>query len=167
MSLPRAIGRQKEVLYLPPQGHLAVLGTAGSGKTTLAILRSAYLASSTTEHFGKTLLVTFNNTLVSYLKRLQDDKLADVVIENYHKFARGYLASRGKLSGKSILDPDRREELVKQAVETVSRKHGQNLLLNNRLQLFSEEIRWIVQHGITSLEDYQNFQTVGPIGTRI
>jgi len=167
MSLPRAIGRQKEVLYLPPQGHLAVLGTAGSGKTTLAILRSAYLANSTTEHFGKTLLVTFNNTLVSYLKRLQDDQLADVVIENYHKFARGYLASRGKLSGKSILDPDRREELVKQAVETVSRKHGQNLLLNNRLQLFSEEIRWIVQHGITSLEDYQNFQTVGRIGTRI
>ncbi|PSB05935.1 hypothetical protein C7B69_24735, partial [filamentous cyanobacterium Phorm 46] len=27
--------------------------------------------------------------------------------------------------------------------------------------------RWIVQHGITSLEDYQNFQTVGRIGTRI
>lgn len=167
MSLPRAIGRQKEVLYLPPQGHLAVLGTAGSGKTTLAILRSAYLASSTTEHFGKTLLVTFNNTLVSYLKRLQDDQLADVVIENYHKFARGYLASRGKLSRKSILDPERREELVKQAVETVSRKHGQNLLLNNRLQVFSEEIQWIIQHGITSLEDYQNFHTVGHIGTRI
>lgn len=139
MSLPRAIGRQKEVLCLPPQGHLAVLGTAGSGKTTLAILRSAYLANSTTEHFGKTLLITFNNTLVSYLKRLQDDQLADVVIENYHKFARGYLASRGKLSGKSILDnPDRREELVKQAVETVSRKHGQNWLLNNRLQVFLE-----------------------------
>ncbi|MEG4328416.1 3'-5' exonuclease [Microcoleus sp. herbarium5] len=167
MSLPRAIGRQKEVLYLPPQGHLAVLGTAGSGKTTLAILRSAYLASSTTEHFGKTLLVTFNNTLVSYLKRLQDDQLADVVIENYHKFARGYLASRRKLSGNSIVDSERRDKLVKQAVETVSRKHGINLLLNNRLRVFSEEIRWLVQQGITSLEDYQNFHTVGGIGTRI
>lgn len=167
MSLPKAIGRQKEVLYLPAQGHLAVLGTAGSGKTTLAILRSAYLASSTTEHSGKTLLVTFNNTLVSYLKRLQDDQLADVVIENYHKFARGYLASRRKLSRNSIVDSDRREELVKQAVETVSRKHGKNLLLNNRLPVFLEEIRWLVQQGITSLEDYQNFHTVGHIGTRI
>jgi DNA helicase IV len=137
MSLPRAIGRQKEVLYLPPQGHLAVLGTAGSGKTTLALLRSAYLASPTTEHFGKTLLVTFNKTLVYYLKRHQNDQLADVVIENYHKFARGYLASRRKLSQNSIVDSDRREELVKQAVETVSRKHGQNWLLNNRLQVFS------------------------------
>jgi superfamily I DNA/RNA helicase len=56
---------------------------------------------------------------------------------------------------------------VKQAVETVSRKHGKNLLLNNRLRVFSEEIRWLVQQGITSLEDYQNFHTVGRIGTRI
>lgn len=45
MPLPTPIGRQKEVLYLPAKGHVAVLGTAGSGKTTLAILRSAYLVS--------------------------------------------------------------------------------------------------------------------------
>jgi DNA helicase IV len=30
------------VLCLPAKGHFVVLGTAGSGKTTLAILRSAY-----------------------------------------------------------------------------------------------------------------------------
>ena len=46
MSLPKPIGRQKEVLYLPAQGHLAILGTAGSGKTTLAILRAAYPCQS-------------------------------------------------------------------------------------------------------------------------
>ena len=34
-SLPRPIGRQREVLYLPAQDHVVVLGTAGSGKTTL------------------------------------------------------------------------------------------------------------------------------------
>jgi ABC-type taurine transport system ATPase subunit len=40
MSLPTPIGRQKDVLYLPTQGHFVVLGTAGSGKTTLAVLRA-------------------------------------------------------------------------------------------------------------------------------
>ena len=68
MSLPQPIGRQKEVLYLPAQGHFAVLGTAGSGKTTLAILRSAFLANVRTEHGGRTLLVTFNKALVNYLQ---------------------------------------------------------------------------------------------------
>ena len=168
MSLPKPIGRQKEVLYLPAQGHLAILGTAGSGKTTLAILRAAYLANPMTEHYGKTLLVTFNNTLVSYLKRLKDPLLDKVVIENYHKFARGYLASRGKLSGNSILsDPDRREQLINQAVATISQKSGINSIFINPLQVFSEEIRWIAQHGITRLEAYKDFQTIGGVGTRI
>lgn len=105
MSLPTPIGRQKEVLYLPAKGHFVVLGTAGSGKTTLAILRSAYLAHPQTDHSGKTLLVTFNRALVAYLKHLQDRQLTNVVVENYHKFARGYLAHCGKLSSRSICDP--------------------------------------------------------------
>ncbi len=98
MSLPTPLGRQKKVLYLPAKGHFVVLGTAGSGKTTLAILRSAYLADPQTDHHGKTLLVTFNRALVAYLKHLQDRKLAHVVVENYHTFARGYLASCNKIS---------------------------------------------------------------------
>lgn len=41
VSLPTPIGRQREVLYLPAAGHFVVLGAAGSGKTTLTILRAA------------------------------------------------------------------------------------------------------------------------------
>ena len=69
-SLPTPIGKQKEVLYLPAWGHTTVLGTAGSGKTTLAILRALYLADPATDHFGPTLLVTFNRCLVTYMKHL-------------------------------------------------------------------------------------------------
>ena len=73
MSLPTPIGRQREVLYLPAQGHVVVLGTAGSGKTTLAILRSLYLADQSTDHGGRTLLVTFNRCLVTYMNHLALD----------------------------------------------------------------------------------------------
>ena len=69
-SLPIPVGRQREVLYLPHQGHVVVLGTAGSGKTTLAILRSLYLSAQSTGHGGRTLLVTFNRCLVTYMERL-------------------------------------------------------------------------------------------------
>ena len=98
MPLPIPIGRQKEVLYLPAKGHYVVLGTAGSGKTTLAILRAAYLSDPTTEHHGRTLLVTFTKSLVAYLRFLQDGRLGAVTVENYHTFARGYLASRSKMA---------------------------------------------------------------------
>ena len=34
-------GKQYEVLALPANGHIVVLGTAGSGKTTIALLRAS------------------------------------------------------------------------------------------------------------------------------
>lgn len=43
MALPQPKGKQLEVLDLKPEGHNVVLGTAGSGKTTLAIYRAIYL----------------------------------------------------------------------------------------------------------------------------
>ena len=61
MPLPQPEGDQVKVLCLSEKGHFVVLGTAGSGKTTLAIHRAAYLAKRTkTNH--KVLLVTFNKS---------------------------------------------------------------------------------------------------------
>ncbi len=169
MSLPKPIGRQKEVLCLPARGHFAVLGTAGSGKTTLAILRAAYLADSGTDHYGKTLLVTFNKALVTYLKHIQDRQLlGNVVIENYHTFARGYLAARNKLSHNEILsDSDRREALVKQGIKLISQRYDSYPLFKLPVEMFSEELRWMAQHGITTCETYKNVERVGRAEARI
>jgi uncharacterized glyoxalase superfamily protein PhnB len=124
MALPIPIGRQREVLCLPAKGHFVILGTAGSGKTTLAILRSAYLSDPSTDHHGKTLPVTFNRALVAYLKHLQDRRLAHVVMENHHQFARGYLSFRDKMLFNAICDPDWREILIGQAVKQVSERYA-------------------------------------------
>jgi len=154
MSLPTPIGRQREVLYLPAQGHFAVLGTAGSGKTTLAILRAAYLADAGTDHHGPTLLVTFNRALVTYLNHLRDRSLRDVTVENYHKFARGYLASRGRMQPGAILDPETRMALIQQAVTEVANRYQTHPMFARPTEIFSEEIRWIVQHGIATVDEY-------------
>jgi superfamily I DNA/RNA helicase len=167
MGLPKPIGRQKEVLTLPAHGHFAVLGTAGSGKTTLAILRAAYLAAPRTDHHGKTLLVTFNRALVAYLKHLQDRRLDNVFVENYHMFARGYLNYRNKMSFNAICSPDEREALINKAVSLASDRFGTQPIFERPVALFSEELRWMVQHGINSFENYQNIQRIGRAGARI
>lgn len=74
---------------MPVSGHTAVLGTAGSGKTTLALYRAAYLSERSMPHAGRTLLLTFNTTLVTYLKYLKPIELGNVHVGNYHTFARG------------------------------------------------------------------------------
>jgi superfamily I DNA/RNA helicase len=68
-GLPVPKGKQKEVVALAGQGHTVVLGTAGSGKTTMAIHRAAFLGNPMTTHAGRVLLVTYNRALVAYLRR--------------------------------------------------------------------------------------------------
>ena len=101
MTLPTPEGLQMKVLALPEQGHFVVLGTAGSGKTTMAILRATvYLAKL---HEEKVLLVTFNKALVTYLRSISEGELGLVDVRNYHRFARGYLSSRGLLGRDDIV----------------------------------------------------------------
>lgn len=146
MSLPVPIGRQKEVLYLPASGHTVVLGTAGSGKTALAILRAAYLADPETDHRGKTLLLTFNKTLITYIRHLAG-ALGDVVVENYHTFARGYLSYRQKLPWGCICEGAARDALISQAIANSS-------LEGQPIGMIGGEFAWIAQNGYATEDDY-------------
>lgn len=98
---------------MPEAGHSAVLGTAGSGKTTLALYRAAYLSAPDMPHHGRTLLLTFNQALVTYLNFLKPPELRNVTVEAYHKFARGYLNARGKMEYDTICGPDQKRRLVR------------------------------------------------------
>jgi len=164
--LPKPIGRQRGVIYLPATGHSAVLGTAGSGKTTLALYRAAYLTAADMPHSGRALLLTFNQALVTYLNHLKPVDLRNVVIETYHKFARGYLNSRGKMGYNSICDPDLKRILVRRAVNNVSQRYEKSKFFDRPLDFFVDEISWSLSHGITSEQEYIAVKRIGRVGTR-
>lgn len=160
--LPTPKGKQKEVLAVPGRGHTVVLGTAGSGKTTMAIHRAAILADPMTSHAGKVLLVTFNRTLLAYLNYWRPPALADVTIENYHSFARGYLAARDKMGSGWICDAAEQERLIIQAVGEVSKGSGSKLpsLFERSPQFFLDEIRFLARYGLAG-EEYVQSERVG------
>ena len=160
-SLPRPVGRQREVLYLPGRGHTVVLGTAGSGKTTLAILRSLHLADPSTPHSGRTLLVTFNRCLVTYMKHLAGAVPWSVDVCNYHRFARGYLNSRHKMPWGSISARDERLRFIEAAVVAARNAGVRSTTLNRGRAFFDEEFRWIQQHGIVDEKDYVAVERIG------
>jgi hypothetical protein len=152
--LPTPKGKQKEVLALPGKGHAVVLGTAGSGKTTMAIHRAAILADPRTSHSGKVLLVTFNRTLVAYLNYWRPSALVDVTIENYHAFARGYLSGRGRLGSDAICSAAEMESLVAKAAQEVAGRSDQQSvpLFERPRQFFVDEIRFLARYGLTDAE---------------
>ncbi|QAY66375.1 3'-5' exonuclease [Paenibacillus protaetiae] len=161
MSLPTPEGLQAEVLYLPEKGHYVVLGTAGSGKTTLAILRAAYLASTHCKQGEKVLLVTFNKALVTYLRAISDRELKNIDVINYHKFARGYMNSRNKMGWNVIAPAETKVSLIKQALINVKSKYPTATTLEREHEVFVEEINWLQKMGITNLEQYEAVERVG------
>lgn len=172
MILPKPQGIQIEVLDLPPKGHNVILGTAGSGKTTLAIYRAYGLARL--DENEKVLLVTFNTTLVKYLEAIADDNtINNIDVRNYHKFARGYLASRGKMPAMNgivsgLEDGDNKKLiLIRKALQNVILKYGENSTLRRSATVFLEEINWIEKMGLSSLSEYEIVERVGRSDTRI
>ena len=144
-----------------------VLGTAGSGKTTLAILRTLYLSDPSTDHGGRTLLVTFNRCLVTYMEHLAGTIQQPVDVRNYHHFARGYLGYRGKLPWRSICSPEERLRFIKLAVREAQADGVQSPMLRRSEEFLDEEFQWIQQHGIASKEDYVAVERIGRTTTRV
>ncbi len=167
MLLPNPVGRQREVLYLPAEGHTVVLGTAGSGKTTLAILRSLYLADRSTDHCGRTLLVTFNRCLVTYMRHLAGAIHHLVVVENYHRFARGYLSSRGKLPANSICNPEERLGFIRASLREAHTDGLRSPIFRRPAEFFDEEFQWIQGHGVVNAADYVAAERFGRAAARV
>ncbi|MGE7673471.1 3'-5' exonuclease [Lysinibacillus sp. NPDC094403] len=157
MVMPNPIGLQKEVLALPDQGHFIILGTAGSGKTTMAIYRARFLAGLKN---GRVLFVTFNKALVTYLQTIGKGYFDNIDVVNYHKFARGYLNSKGKM-GRNCIVPAysprnwTKEEIVFKAIEAVKASSGYHgNLFREEESFYLEEINSIQKLGLYNLQEY-------------
>ncbi len=159
-------GKQREVMALPAEGHIVVLGTAGSGKTTIAMLRAYHLANI--PDGGKVLLVTFNGALVEYMRGIINSQSTRLVVENYHKFARGYLNSRGKMPPwNGILDSEEKAHYIAQAVDTLKRIHPEESTLKRPKEFFIEEISFIERFGFSDFEEYKSAERIGRASANI
>jgi superfamily I DNA/RNA helicase len=162
VTLPAPVGRQREVVALPPTGDFVVLGTAGSGKTTMAVHRAAHLADPATDHCGRTLLVTFNRALLAYFSHLGAESMPCVDVRNYHVFARGYLASIDEMSADWIVRTEqRRAQLVREATAAVRASYGETGVLGRDDEFFVAETRYMAQHGLLTRQAYIEADRVG------
>lgn len=162
MALPPPIGRQSDVVYYPAKGHQVVLGTAGTGKTVMAMLRALHLASPNTPGAGGVLLVTYNNALVTYLRHLRGPAAGAVTVETYGKFARGYLHSLGLMPNwGGIANPDQRRAFVRKAVADVASGYKPSAFFERDVAFFLDELEWLSANGVTTLDEYKGLERFG------
>lgn len=152
-------GKQIEVMALPARGHLIVLGTAGSGKTTIALLRATHLANLPGS--DRVLLVTFNGALVKYMKGISNSQTSKLQVESYHKFATGYLGSREKMQWNVILGPDKKKHYIGQAVEALKKQYPAESTFKRSKEFFVDEITFIERFGFADLATYSGAERIG------
>lgn len=159
-------GKQEEVMALPAKGHIVVLGTAGSGKTTIALLRAHHLANI--PNGGKVLLVTFNGALVEYMRGISSSRSSKLVVETYHKFARGYLKSRGKMPYQNgILGPKEKAYYIEQTIEALKTEYPEESTFKRPKEFFIEEITFIEKFGFANLNKYIEAERIGRASSNI
>lgn len=159
-------GKQAEVMALPAKGHMVVLGTAGSGKTTIALLRAYHLASI--PNGGKVLIVTFNNALVKYMKEIGSSEYSNIQVESYHKFARGYLNSRGMMPrGRVIASSNEKEDYIEQALDICRKKYPDESTFKRKKEFFIEEITFIERFGFNDFTEYRDAERIGRASANI
>ncbi|MDO8211010.1 3'-5' exonuclease [Conexibacter sp. CPCC 206217] len=162
MTLPRPVGEQRRVVSMTPSGHAVVLGTAGSGKTTMAVHRAAHLGDPRTGHAGPTLLLTYNRALLAYFDHLGAATLPNVTVCNYHRFARGYLNARGLMGTDEIVKSDQsRKGFIRMALDDVRRERGTAGVLGRDEEFFFSELRYMAQHGLLTRETYLASERIG------
>ncbi len=153
-------GKQNEVYALPPTGQYVVLGTAGSGKTTMALLRAELLAQLPDK--PKVLVVTFNGALVNYMKMLAGEYPQNITIEHFHKFACGYLSSLGKMPPScGIVYPSKKRLLVQQALDKARAEYPNESTFKRPLNVFVDEISFLERFGATEESVYCSIERVG------
>ena len=90
-----------------------------------------------------------------------------VVVENYHRFARGYLSSRGKMPNECICTPQERLRFIHRAVDDAKASGGRSPILQRPSEFFDEEFQWIQQHGIADAGSYISADRIGRAMARI
>jgi RecA/RadA recombinase len=163
-DLPPPIGRQSDVVFMEPSGSLVVLGTAGSGKSLMAMHRAARLSDPDTTGSGPTLLITYNKALVDYLRRWARGIVDRVHVDNFSRWARGVAVDGGAFpDGTSFAQHGDRDRLLEAAaaVAAARPRHQDAAVLARPLRFFADELDWIAGMGCATADDYQAAERVG------
>ncbi|MGL5972317.1 MAG: 3'-5' exonuclease [Oscillospiraceae bacterium] len=158
-------GTQIDVLALEPKGHNVVLGTAGSGKTTMALLFAEKL--SNLDGNPKVLIVTFNRVLVAYINDIKSTHKINIQVENYHSFALGYLNNVGKMGEKVIIKDYEKSSIIEEIVKSAQSKYPDESSFKRPVQTFIDEIQFLERFGVETLEKYKKIERVGRANTYI
>ena len=177
---------QRRIIENKPNGHVLVKGVAGSGKTTVAVHKIPFLLNDYTyEKDDKILVITYNKSLINYIKYIYEeiernkeneqltlgiyesgdkDKLYIETIDNMmFKYFTSYIKEE-KLEKLRVATEKQINKAMVEAINVVKQEYEKvNVLDRKNLTFIIEEIRWMKSCNYTDIEEYQTIDRIGRI----
>ena len=177
---------QRRIIENKPNGHVLVKGVAGSGKTTVAVHKIPFLLKDYTyEKDDKILVITYNKSLINYIKYIYEeiernkeneqltlgiyesgdkDKLYIKTIDNMmFKYFTSYIKEE-KLEKLRVATEKQINKAMVEAINVVKQEYEKvNVLDRKNLTFIIEEIRWMKSCNYTDIEEYQTIDRIGRI----
>ncbi len=173
---------QKKLITATPGGVMLVRGVAGSGKTTVAVHRAGYLLNNyCLDESDRVLLVTYNNTLVKYLRYLYEkvnveegeyvslfcpSKSQGDIMTIDSLFYRYYcnLFDQSQRREQMFNNNNKRYQVIKSCIAELAKKFKEtNILDPKNANFLLDEIDWIRSCNFMELSEYQNVDRLGRI----
>ena len=178
--------QQRRIIENKPNGHVLVKGVAGSGKTTVAVHKIPFLLKDYTyEKDDKILVITYNKSLINYIKYIYEeiernkeneqltlgiyesgdkDKLYIETIDNMmFKYFTSYIKEE-KLEKLRVATEKQINKAMVEAINVVKQEYEKvNVLDRKNLTFIIEEIRWMKSCNYTDIEEYQTIDRIGRI----
>lgn len=156
---------QLRALSMDLNGVVLVKGVAGSGKTTIAILRAEQLIQDQKQDIFASLsskykvaIFTYNKSLSGYIRSLLSDS-SNIEISNIHKYAYGIF--RKYYSKDSLIQKNEYQNIIQ---SFVNQENISSNLANKSIDFFLDEIIWIKDMMIKSYDEYINTKRKGREG---
>lgn len=172
---------QNRLIFSKPNGHILIKGVAGSGKTTVAVHKIPYLLN----HYcygedDKILMVTYNRTLINYIKyiyskveleeqlsfdELFGDQKKKIKIATLDQLLYTYFKryqERTKFQCEVTFDNRIAYNTMLQCIELLKKKNPDVKILDQKnMKFLIDEIDWIKSCHYMELEEYQNVDRLG------
>ncbi|NLY46678.1 MAG: UvrD-helicase domain-containing protein, partial [Tissierella sp.] len=170
---------QRRIVELEPSGHMLIKGVAGSGKTTVSVRRIPFLLNRYChEKDDKALLVTFNKTLLNYIKyqynKVENEenyqenffdnsnKKVDITTIDSLMFKYFLKYQKNNSISYKIADSGIQFKAIIQAINMVADKYPTIKMISPKNANFLlDEISWIKACNIDDENTYQNIDRIG------
>lgn len=160
-------GEQSQILYLKDNINLALFGTAGSGKSLIAIYKAIYL--SIKEPDAQIAIVCFNKPVIEKLKydyeeicqELGVETSDNVGISTYHSYIASKLREIKCPNSDKYVKKGNKSKYIEEAIGRLKKEYPDNKILSRDILFFEEEISWLQGMRLETTEDYQDAERIG------